>query len=109
MPLQPSLASVPPKPRQVLIWSTPTHLTEKDPHTGYCIPHGSAVLEAIGRKTGAFHPIVSDDLSVYLPENIRGFEAIVMKNSSDPRIAPTNTDLAKPFYKPCLPGQPVVL
>ena len=77
---------LPRQSRRVLIWNTPAHLMEKDPHKGYCIPYGSAALEAIGRKTGAFEPTVSDDLSLYLPENISRFDAIVMNNSSGPWI-----------------------
>lgn len=89
----------PQKPRRVLIWNTPAHLMEKDPHKGYCIPYGSAALNAIGRKTAAFEPVVSDDLSVYLPENIRHFDAIVLNNSSGPWITPTDADLAKDAFR----------
>ena len=97
-PAQPRVA--PRKPRRVLIWNTPAHLMERDPHKGYCIPYGAAALEAIGRKTGAFEPVVSDDLSAYLPENLRRFDAIVMNNSSGPWITPTDADLARePFRK----------
>ena len=90
----------PQKPRHVLIWNTPAHLMDKDPHKGYCIPYGAAALEAIGRKTGAFAPVVSGDLALYLPENLRQFDAIVMNNSSGPWITPTDADLAKDAFKP---------
>ncbi|HEY5911440.1 MAG TPA: ThuA domain-containing protein [Verrucomicrobiae bacterium] len=89
---------MPQKPRRVLIWNTPAHLMEKDPHKGYCIPYGSAALEALGKKSGAFEPVVSDDLSVYLPESLKRFDAIVMNNSSGPWITPTEADLAKPEF-----------
>ena len=89
----------PQRPRRVLIWNTPVHLMAKDPHKGYCIPYGSAALEAIGRKTGAFEPVVSDDLANYLPSEIRRFDAIVMNNSSGPWITPTDADLQKPDFK----------
>jgi len=96
----PSKTQVTPKqPRRVLIWNTPAHLMERDPHKGYCIPYGSAALEAIGKKTGAFVPVVSDDLSQYLPENINRFDAIVMNNSSGPWITPTDADMAKESFK----------
>jgi type 1 glutamine amidotransferase len=74
-------------------------LMEKDPHKGYCIPYGSAALEAIGKKTGAFAPVISDDLGQYLPENIRKFAAIVMNNSSGPWIIPTDADMAKESFR----------
>jgi hypothetical protein len=96
----PAQARVPPKqPRRVLIWNTPPHLMEKDPHKGYCIPYGAAALEAIGRKSGAFEPVVSDDLAVYLPEHLRRFDAIVLNNSSGPWITPTDADLAKAAFQ----------
>jgi type 1 glutamine amidotransferase len=96
----PAAARVKPRqPRLVLIWNTPAHLMEKDPHRGYCIPYGTAALEALGRKTGAFEPVVSDDLSALLPENIRRFDAIVLNNSSGAWITPTETDLAKESFK----------
>ncbi len=87
------------KSRRVLIWNTPAHLMEKDPHKGYCIPYGSAALEALGKKTGAFEPIVRDDLSVYLPEELQRFDAIVLNNASGPWITPTEADLAKPAFQ----------
>jgi hypothetical protein len=71
----------------------------KDPHRGYCIPYGTAALEAIGRKTGAFEPVVSDDLANYAPSEVRRFDAIVMNNSSGLWITPTDKDLQKPELK----------
>ncbi len=88
----------PKKPRRVLIWNTPAHLMDKDPHKGYCIPYGTAALQAIGKKTGAFLPVVSDDLAMYLPETIREFDAIVMNNSSGPWITPTEADMRKSVF-----------
>lgn len=91
--------AVPTKPRRVLIWITPAHLMEKDPHKGYCIPYGTAAFESLGKKTGAFEAVVSGDLALYLPENIRQFDAIVMNNSSGPWITPTDADMAKEAFK----------
>lgn len=89
----------PKKPRRVLIWLTPAHLMEKDPHKGYCIPYGTAAFETLGRKSGAFEPVVSGNLAMYLPENIRQFDAIVMNNSSGPWLTPTDADMAKDAFK----------
>lgn len=89
----------PQRVRRVLIWNTPAHLMEKDPHKGYCIPYGSAALEALGRKTGAFTPVVSDRLSVFLPENLRAFDAVVLNNASGPWITPTPEDVATPEFQ----------
>jgi len=87
------------EPRRVLIWITPAHLMEKDPHKGYCIPYGTAAFETLGRKTGAFEPVVSGDLAMYLPENIRQFDSIVMNNSSGSWVTPTDADMAKEMFK----------
>jgi type 1 glutamine amidotransferase len=94
-------ARVPPKkPRTVLIWNTPPHLMGKDPHKGYCIPYGEEAFKAIGEASGAFKPVVSDDLVMFAPEKIKQFDAIVLNNASGPWITPTAADLAKePFKK----------
>ena len=89
-------ASVAPKkPRVVLIWNTPPHLMDKDPHQGYCIPYGEEAMKAIGETSGAFKPVVSDDLAVFAPENLQRFDAIVLNNASGNWIAPTAADLVK--------------
>ena len=90
---------VPGKPRKVLVWNTPEHLYPKDPHKGYCVPYGSYAMEAIGRKTGAFEPVVSGDLAMYLPENIRQFDAVVMNNSFGPWITPTDADVQRDVFR----------
>jgi type 1 glutamine amidotransferase len=89
----------PQRPRRVLIWNTPAHLMEKDPHKGYCIPYGAAAFEALGKKTGAFEPTISADLALYLPEDIRQFDAVVMNNSSGPWITPTEADLKREVFR----------
>lgn len=89
----------PAKPRRVLIWITPQHLMAKDPHKGYCIPYGTAAFQALGKKTGAFEPVVSDDLAVMLPENIKQFDAVVLNNASGPWITPTAADLQRDVFR----------
>jgi hypothetical protein len=59
----------------------------------------SAVAGILGEKTGAFTPVVSDDLAMYAPENLRRFDAIVLNNASGAWITPTAADLAKPALK----------
>jgi type 1 glutamine amidotransferase len=85
----------PKKPRTVLIWNTPPALMDKDPHKGYCIPFGQCAMETLGEKTGAFTPVISGDLAMYLPESLKRFDAIVMNNSSGPWIRPTDEDLER--------------
>jgi type 1 glutamine amidotransferase len=79
----------------VLIWNTPAHLYPRDPHKGYCIPYGSYAMAALGRKTGAYKPVVSGDLAMFLPENIRKFDAIVMNNTCGRWITPSDDDMKR--------------
>ena len=85
----------PKKPRRVLVFDTPAHLMDKDPHKGYCIPYGAAALKAIGEKSGAFEPVLSDDLAQFLPENLKGFDAVVLNNTSGPWITPSDAAMEK--------------
>ncbi len=89
----------PGKPRRVLVWITPAHLMEKDPHKGYCIPYGAYAMETLGKKTDAFEPVASDDLAMFLPGSLEKFDAIVMNNSSGPWITPTDADMSKDVFK----------
>jgi len=83
----------PKKPRTVLVFISPPHLMEKDPHKGYCIPYGTAAFVALGKKSGAYTPVVSDDLAILMPEHIRQFDAIVLNNTSGPWITPTDVQM----------------
>jgi len=85
----------PAKQRRVLIWSTPSHLMDKDPHKGYCVPYGVCAMRILGEKTGAFEPVISDDIALFLPENIRQLDAIVMNNSCGPWITPSDAAMEK--------------
>jgi type 1 glutamine amidotransferase len=90
----PDKATVTPKkPRRVLIWNTP--FMDKSPHKGYTIPQAEYAMTLLGRQTGAFEPVVSDDVAMYLPENLKKFDAIVMNNSNGPWIRPTEKDMSK--------------
>jgi type 1 glutamine amidotransferase len=96
-PQEPRVA--PKKARRVLVFDTPAHLMDKDPHKGYCIPYGAAAFKALGEKTKAFEPASSDDLAMFLPETLRGFDAVVLNNASGPWITPTAADMAKEEFK----------
>lgn len=84
----PQKARVAPKePRRVLIWNTP--FMDKCPHKGYCVPQAGYAMKLLGERTGAFEPLVSDDVAMYLPENLKRFDAIIFNNSNGPWIRPT--------------------
>jgi type 1 glutamine amidotransferase len=90
----PQKARVAPKQaRRVLIWNTP--FMEQSPHKGYSIPQSEYAMRLLGTKTGAFEPVVSDDVAMYLPENLKRFDAIILNNSSGPWIRPTEKDMSK--------------
>lgn len=84
---------MPKKQRRVLIWNTP--FMEKSPHKGYSIPQAEYAMKLLGEKTGAFEPVVSDDVAMYLPENLKQFDAIIMNNSNGSWIRPTEGDMKK--------------
>lgn len=96
-PAKPQAAPL--KPRRVLIWITRSHLMDKDPHKGYCIPYGTAAFETLGKKSGAYQPVISDDLALLLPQNIAQFDAIVLNNASGPWITPTDADMQRDIFK----------
>ncbi len=90
----PQKARVAPKQaRRVLIWNTP--FMEESPHKGYSIPQSEYAMRTLGEKTGAFEPVVSDDVAMFLPENLKKFDAIVLNNSNGPWIRPTPKDMDK--------------
>jgi type 1 glutamine amidotransferase len=90
-PEKPQVA--PKQPRRVLIWDTP--FMDESPHKGYCIPFGTYAMQVLGVKTGAFEPVVSDDVAMFLPENLKQFDAIVMNNSNGQWIRPTEADMER--------------
>jgi type 1 glutamine amidotransferase len=83
----------PKKPRRVLIWNTP--FMDNCPHKGYCVPQAEYAMKLLGEKTGAFEPVVSDDVAMYLPENLKKFDVIIMNNSNGQWIRPTEKDMGK--------------
>ena len=90
----PDVARVAPKtPRRVLIWNTP--FMEDCPHKGYSVPQAEHAMKRLGEKTGAFEPVVSDDVAMFLPETLARFDAIIMNNSNGKWIRPTQADMPK--------------
>jgi type 1 glutamine amidotransferase len=81
------------KHRRVLVWNTP--FMEKSPHKGYCIPQAEYAMKLLGERTGAFEPVISDDVVMYLPENLEQFDAVIINNSNGPWIRPTEKDMEK--------------
>jgi hypothetical protein len=62
----------PARPRKLLVWG---HVWTHEPN-----PFANEALKVLGRKTGAFEAVVSDDPNLLLPEQLKAFDAIVMNN-----------------------------
>jgi len=87
--------AAPKKPRRVLIWNTPKHLLHRDPHKRWCTPYGCHAMKVLGTKTGAYKPVASDDVAVFLPASIKQFDAIILNNAAGNWITPSDEAMAK--------------
>jgi type 1 glutamine amidotransferase len=87
--------AAPRKPRRLLVFVTPTHLMEKDPHKGYNIPFAACAMKALGEKTGAFEAVVSDDLAALRPDALARLDAIALCNTSGPWITPSDAAMER--------------
>jgi type 1 glutamine amidotransferase/HEAT repeat protein len=73
----PPAATVKPKaPRLLLVFS----LSEGFKHGA--IPRAAKALEIMGKKTGAFETVQSEDLSFFRPENLKRFDAVCFNNTT---------------------------
>ncbi len=73
----PATATVKPhRPRLLLVFNR----FEGYQHSA--IHHAAAALEIIGKKTGAFATVQSDDYSALLPENLKRFDGICFNNTT---------------------------
>ena len=66
----------PTRPRKVLIFSVSYGYY----HTS--IPYGKKAFEILGKKTGAYEPVVSDDQSLFEPASLKQFDAVVFNNAN---------------------------
>jgi hypothetical protein len=69
-------AAVPAKPRKLLIFCLNVV------YGGHrAIGHANVALTLMGRKTGAFETVVSDDPEMFRPANLRKFDAVFFNNT----------------------------
>ncbi len=66
----------PAEPRRLLVYTACKGFR----HTA--IPHGTAAIQAMGEKTGAFETIVSDDPAVFQPDSLKRLDAICFNNTT---------------------------
>ncbi len=67
----------PAKARKILIYSHCNGFNH-----GGAIERAKIILPMMGEKTGAYTAVVSDDLSNFLPENIKQFDLVVLNNTT---------------------------
>ena len=77
-------SATPKKSREMLVFS----VTNGFRHGS--IPYGAKALKIMGRKTGAYDAIVSDDLSNFEPANIKHFDVICFNNTTGELFVPKN-------------------
>ncbi len=59
------------------------------------IPHGARAVETMGRKTGAWETIISDDIAMFTKENLEQFDAVVLCNTTGTWLHPNALDMKK--------------
>jgi type 1 glutamine amidotransferase len=70
----------PKKARRILI----TNLAKRDQNVirGHpSIPFGNYALEQMGKRTGAYEVVVSNDVEMFRPENLKQFDAVCFNNT----------------------------
>jgi hypothetical protein len=89
----PKKASAQPlQPRKLLVFS-------RVASRGYrheSIPYGKKALEIMGKETGAFEAVMSDDFSVFEPHNLRQFDAVFFNNGLGEIFLPEQFDELSP-------------
>jgi type 1 glutamine amidotransferase len=77
----------PAKDRKILVFSKTAGFRHAS------IPTGKLALTELGRKTGAFEAIVSDDLANFEIDALRKFDAVVFLNTSLDPFSPSEAEL----------------
>jgi type 1 glutamine amidotransferase len=84
--------AAPKKPRKVLVfWRTPGFK-----HT--VIPCTNAAIEVLGRKTGAYQTVMSDDPAVFEPAKLAEFDAVVMNNTCGKNVKVAGRELVREIF-----------
>jgi type 1 glutamine amidotransferase len=66
----------PAQPRHLLIYTACKGFKHES------IPYGTAALEILGQKTGAFDTTVSDDPAVFAPDSLKRFDGVCFNNTT---------------------------
>lgn len=74
-------SAVPKQSRKLLIFNLDIwNGAVRKGHTS--IPYGNLALEMMGRKTKAYETVVSDDIAMFRPQNLRQFDAMCFNNTT---------------------------
>ena len=79
----------PEKPRKLLVNTT----VKGFPHSA--IPYAAKAFEIMGEMTGAFDAVVSDDIAMFEPDNLKQFDAVLMDNTTGNLFLPHPKKLSK--------------
>jgi len=79
----------PEKPRKILVFSK----TNGFRHAS--IPTGKMALEEMGKKSGAFDVVISDDLAEFEIDNLKKYDAVCFLSTTMDVFSPNKKDLAK--------------
>lgn len=77
----------PAKPRKILV----VDILGRGAFYHDCIPYWDKALEIMGKKTGAFSVVITQDVNMFKPENLNQFDAVCLNNSVSLPLSPTNT------------------
>jgi type 1 glutamine amidotransferase len=82
----PAKATVKPaRPRKLLVfWRCEGFYHES-------IPVGNRALELMGKKTGAYEVVITDDYSVFTKQNLKQFDAVCLNNTTGLKFNPKET------------------
>jgi len=81
----PSKAVVKAKPRKMLVFWRCEGFYHRS------IPVVNKALEMMGKKTGAYEVVVTDDYSVFTKENLKQFDAVCLNNTTRMKFDPKKT------------------
>jgi type 1 glutamine amidotransferase/HEAT repeat protein len=66
----------PRQPRKLLVF------TRAEGYKHSSIPYAAKAIELMGKQTGAFTTVQSEEMSVFAPENLRQFDAVLFANTT---------------------------
>lgn len=81
--------ATPKQPRKILVFSVTRGFRHES------IPWGIAAIEEMGKKTGAFTTVVSDDLANFEKDKLDTFDVVVFNNTTQNVFLPSKEDWAK--------------